>query len=202
MSNPHQVTRDFERELCAYTGAPYAVAVNSCTAALRLCFDWLHYTQGPKTLSIPRRTYPSVAWQALQAGHLVEYHDAKWTTWYTCMGSYIVDAAHHFAPGMYSIVPGQSACISFHAQKPLGLEQGGAILHDSEAADAFYRMARFDGRREGVPVARDTFEIPVRYRHHCYMNPSTAALGLQRLYALTSHDRNYPDVSALRQGAV
>lgn len=201
MSNPHFVTQLFETELCAYTGAPFAVAVNSCTAALRLCFDWLHYTRGVQQLSIPRRTYVSVPWQALQAGHAVGYHDSQWSKWYAIGGSYIIDGAHWFERDMCRSVPGHPVCVSFHAQKPLGLEQGGAILHDDREADSFYRLARFDGRTEGVPVAQDTFEIPVRYRHHCYMNPSTAALGMQRLYALMHHDTNYADVSALPQEA-
>ena len=38
--NPHGVTKDFEKALCAYTGAPYAVAVTSCTMALLLAVAW------------------------------------------------------------------------------------------------------------------------------------------------------------------
>lgn len=201
MFNPHEVTKQFESLLCEYTGARFAVAVNSCTSALRLCFDWLHYTRGPQSLTLPRLTYVSVPWQALQAGHEVRYNDSKWTKWYAVMGSYIIDGAHWFERDMMHMpwTTPSMVCLSFHAQKPLGLEQGGAILHDDADADAFFRMARFDGRRVGVPVAQDTFEIPVRYRHHCYLNPSTAALGVQRLYALMHHDTNYADVSALNQ---
>lgn len=197
--NPHQPTLDFEAALCTYTGARFAVAVNSCTMALRLAFDWLHYTRGPQSITMPKRTYVSVPWQALNAGHAVGYSDLAWTGWYQMRN--IIDAAHYFERNMMQRHDWflHHVCLSFHAQKPLGLEQGGAILHDDTEADAFFRMARFDGRRVGVPVAKDTFEIPVRYRHHCYMNPSTAALGVQRLYALMHHDTNYADVSALSQ---
>lgn len=197
--SPHTVTQQFESLLCDFTGARFAVAVNSCTSALRLCFDWLHYKRGPQTLTLPRRTYVSVPWQAIQAGHSLQYSDLAWKGWYQ-MGR-IFDAAHYFERNMIQRHDWArcQVCLSFHAQKPLGLEQGGAILHDDAEADAFFRMARFDGRRAGVPVAKDTFEMPVRYRHHCYMNPSTAALGVQRLYALMHHDTNYADVSALNQ---
>lgn len=198
--NPHTVTQQFEYLLCDFTGARFAVAVNSCTSALRLCFDWLSYRNGPCKIIMPKRTYVSVPWQAHQAGHSIEYVDYDWKGWYQ-MGR-IIDAAHYFERNMMQRHdwPNPSyVCLSFHAQKPLGLEQGGAILHDDAEADAFFRMARFDGRRAGVPVASDTFEIPVRYRHHCYINPSTAALGVQRLYALMHHDSNYADVSALNQ---
>lgn len=34
--NPFQVVKDFERALCEYTGAPYAVTTTSCTMALLL----------------------------------------------------------------------------------------------------------------------------------------------------------------------
>lgn len=198
MSNPHQPTRDFEALLCTYTGARYAVAVNSCTMALRLCFDWLHNTKGPQTIAMPRRSYVSVPCQAVQAGHTIEWLDYQWTGWYQ-MG-HIIDAAHYLERNMmqrHSWPSPVYACISLHAQKPLGIEQGGVILHDDPEADAFFRMARFDGRREGVPVAQDTFELPVRYRHHCYLNPSTSALGVQRLYALMHHDTKYADLALL-----
>ena len=38
--NPHQVTKDFEEAVAQYTGAPYCVAVNSCTNALFLSLMW------------------------------------------------------------------------------------------------------------------------------------------------------------------
>ena len=50
--NPHQVTKDFEREIAAYCGSPYAVAVNSCTNALFLCLQWF----SQRYLSIQKHT--------------------------------------------------------------------------------------------------------------------------------------------------
>lgn len=40
MSDPYRVVKQFEAALCDYTGAPYAVAVNSCTMALLLACRW------------------------------------------------------------------------------------------------------------------------------------------------------------------
>ena len=68
--NPYQVTKDFEAALCEYTGAKYAVAVNSGTAAIllavRWCFDAIYCTMKDNwpwplgsTLEIPKRTYVS-----------------------------------------------------------------------------------------------------------------------------------------------
>lgn len=90
-------------------------------------------------------------------------------------------------------------CVSFHASKILGLEQGGAILHDDPEADAWFRRARFDGRTEGVAPKNDAFPM---LGWHCYMNPSTSAQGLLKLHSLPRcnpdlHNDQYPDLSML-----
>jgi dTDP-4-amino-4,6-dideoxygalactose transaminase len=193
MSNPHAVTLQFEALLCAYTGAPYATVVTSCTMALRLAFDLWRYQHGRTMVGLPKRTYVSVANEAINAGHVVYWEDYAWSRWYRVNGTPIIDGAHWFEHGMYSA--GDITCVSFHSQKPLGIEQGGAILHSDADAQAWYARARFDGRTPGVPVAQDLMDMPVRYRHHCYMSPSVAAIGVQRLYALMHHDKNYPDCS-------
>lgn len=202
---PHQVTRDFEAALCEYTGARYAVAVNSCTMALRLALDLVYAKRGSIKVGIPRRTYVSVPNVIEQAGHVVEWRDSAWDRpggpmTYMLAGTDIFDCARIFHRGMYSKVPaaavGDVLCVSFHAAKTLGIEQGGAILHDDADADIWYRQARFDGRTAGLHPKDDPLTMPVRYRHHCYMSPSTAALGLQRLYALMHHSNDYPDLSA------
>ena len=74
MTNPYQVTKDFERALCDYTGAPYAVAVNSCTAALQLCVEWFN----PAVVEIPRHTYCSVPMAIFNARSHVLWRDEQW----------------------------------------------------------------------------------------------------------------------------
>lgn len=198
MMKPHKVTEDFEQALCEYTGAKHACVVSSCTMAMRLAFDRTHYLRGPQALTLPSKTYISVANQALQAGHAVAFVDYPWSRCYRVEPTNIIDAAHWFAKDMYERHAGDIICISFHFAKPLGLEQGGAILHDNPEDDVWYREARFDGRRAGVPVAQDGFTMPARYRHHCYINPSTASIGLQRIYGMLYHDMNYADLSKVR----
>ena len=90
-------------------------------------------------------------------------------------------------------------CLSFHASKTLGIEQGGAILLDDPEANRWLRRARFDGRTEGIAPKDDLFD---EIGWHCYMNPSTAAQGLMKLavlpkqnYALPNDD--YPDLSTI-----
>ena len=90
-------------------------------------------------------------------------------------------------------------CLSFHASKTLGLEQGGAILHDNPQADVWFRRMRFDGRTEGVAPKDDNFR---EIGYHCYMNPSTAAQGILRLHSLPRHNAPlpndpYPDLSLM-----
>jgi dTDP-4-amino-4,6-dideoxygalactose transaminase len=90
-------------------------------------------------------------------------------------------------------------CVSFHWSKTLGIQQGGAILHDDPEADAWLRRARFDGRTEGVSPKLDSF---TQIGWHCYMSPEVAAEGLMRLSLLPKHNEplpndDYPDLSEM-----
>ena len=228
MVNPHQVTKDFELALCEYTGAPYAVAVNSCTAALLLAVAW-HLRNQARTesvwhtglrgefrghlcspIEIPKRTYISVPMSIIHAGGRPTFRDENWLGAYQLKPLPVWDSARLFTFGMYTrnaltaALPlgrgeGGMVCVSFHASKTLGLEQGGAILHDNPEADAWLRRARFDGRTEGVAPADDKFEM---VGWHAYLNPSTAAQGILRLHSLPRHNEplpndEYPDLSTM-----
>ncbi|MDZ4250398.1 MAG: DegT/DnrJ/EryC1/StrS family aminotransferase [Candidatus Nanopelagicales bacterium] len=205
--SPYKITADFEAALCEYTGAPFAVAVNSCTAALLLAVEWFTYKwvnlprdgigfrdQDWET-SIPEKTYCSVPQAISRAGARVFFREEQWRGAYQLKPLPIWDCARRFTSGMY--VPGQFQCVSFAASKILGAEQGGAILHDNAEADAWFRRMRFDGRTEGVDPLEDTFDL---IGHHCMMLPSVAATLLVRLYHLPKvnadlPEREYPDLS-------
>ena len=200
---PYDVTRRFEKALCEYTGAPFACAVNSCTAALLLACEWQWYGLEPTRIQewrrpyveIPRHTYISVPYAIIHAGGNVMWRDEEWRGVYQLKTLPIWDCARRFISGMYRA--GQFQCVSFAASKILGAEQGGAILHDNEAADAWFRRMRFDGRTEGVDPLEDTFDL---VGHHCIMIPSVAATLLVRLHHLPKHnedlpEREYPDLS-------
>jgi dTDP-4-amino-4,6-dideoxygalactose transaminase len=183
--------RDFEAALCEYTGALYTVTVNSCTAALFLSLVWWRKTHGPLTVKIPAHTYVSVPMVALQAGHSVRFVDVAWYGAYALTPTNIVDSA----PSLGDRGRGTFTCVSFHPRKPLGLSTGGgAILHDNDEADAWFRRMRFDGRTEGRAIADD----PVReLGWHCYMMPPAAAEGLQRLSVFrpgVQTQDEYPDL--------
>lgn len=206
MSNPYDVVRQFEAALCRYTGAPFAVTVNSCTMALLLAVACWRREIGPHVLgnaayrpkiSIPRRTYVSVPMSIIHAGCKPEFRDEDWFGMYRLEPTPIFDSARRFTSDMYP--SGTIMCVSFHWSKILGIQQGGAILHDNPHADAWLRRARFDGRREGVKPVNDHFDM---LGWHAYMSPEIAAEGLVRLSFLPKHNNDlpnddYPDLSQL-----
>ena len=190
---PYAVTRRFEDELCKYTGAPFAVAVNSCTAALLLSVQW--HRKAGKEVEIPRRTYVSVPCAIKLAGCDLTWRDEDWSGAYQLKPFPVWDSARRFTSNMY--IPGQFQCVSFAASKILGAEQGGAILHDNAEADVWFRKMRFDGRTEGVDPHDDKFTVTGL---HCLMIPSIAATLLVRLHHLPKHNEDmphydYPDLS-------
>ena len=186
--NQFQVVREFEKELCRYTGAKYAVTTNSCTMALLLACAWQKKQHGIHNVTVPAETYCSVPQSIIHAGHRVVFQYLIWEGEYQLEPLPVWDSARRFTSGMFR--PGQMQCLSFHASKTLGASQGGCILHDDEQADAWLRRARFDGRGEGIPAGEDDFDM---IGWHCYMSPDTAA---QLLWKLTSAEfkRDNPDL--------
>jgi dTDP-4-amino-4,6-dideoxygalactose transaminase len=191
--NAFQVVRDFEKAVADYTGAKYCVTVNSCTMALLLACKYLNVQE----VTIPKYTYVSVPMSIMHAGGRVKFDSHGWRGMYQLHPYQIWDAARRFTSGMYRA--GQYQCVSFHWSKVLGLQQGGAILHDNDDADQWFRKARFDGRTEGVAPKDDTFDT---LGYHCYLSPEVAALGLVRLSFLPKHNddlpnSDYPDLSKI-----
>ncbi len=180
--NPHQVTRDFEAAVAAYCGSRYAVAVNSCTAALLLCCAYHEVRE----VEIPKLTYVGVPQSILNAGGAVRFRDEDWEGAYRLEPYPIVDAARRFHFGMHQ--PGDYTCISLHVSKILGIDQGGVILHDSPDADPILRKLRFDGRTEGIHPRDDTFTRGF----HCYISPNVAAQALWKLSALPRYNADLP----------
>jgi len=161
-------------------------------------------------IEIPKRTYVSVPMSIIHAGGRPTFRDEDWRGAYQLKPLPVWDSARWFTSGMYnhgSLWPTDEApafhhgmvCLSFHWCKTLGIQQGGAILHDNPEADAWLRRARFDGRTEGVAPKDDIFTFA---GWHAYMSPETAAAGLVRLANLPRHNEplpndDYPDLSAL-----
>jgi len=170
----HEVTRAFERELCRYTGAPHAVALDNCTSALFLAL--MREDVRGRTVAIPARTYMSVPCAVIQAGGKVAFRPVEGGTItgpYRLGDTRVVDSALRFSAGMYT--PGDFVCVSFTGPyKHLKLGKGGAILTDDADADAWFRRSRFSGRRE-MSYHDDAFDM---LGWNFWMAPQIAALGL------------------------
>ena len=92
---PYDITDEFERQLADYTGAKYAVAVDSQSNALFLCLKrcanrvlWEFNPDendvparavrvGVQKVMIPSHTYPSVPCAVIHAGYKVEFEPNK-----------------------------------------------------------------------------------------------------------------------------
>lgn len=209
MKNAFGIVKDFENAVADYTGAPYCVAVNSCTNALFLALKFHNmfpYSEikGIQNIHIPKRTYLSVPMQIKYAGYEPRFRDKEWQGAYKLSPLPIWDAARRFTSKMWLNICDEApeefpfVCISFHWSKILGIQQGGAILHNHKEADKWFRQARFDGRTEGVKPKDDN---PIM-GYHMYMSPEIAAEGLVRLMHLPKNNPDlpndeYPDLSQM-----
>lgn len=172
--NAYTVVELFEQRVAAFTGAPYAVAVDSCTAALTLCCDYLKVGE----VTLPARTYCSVPMAVIHAGGTVRFEDRAWRGMYQLTPYPVYDAAKRFRRAMFRDMPHDPSswlyvCVSFHVRKHIPIGRGGMILTDDDKAAAYFRKARRDGRSDSGGVA--CAEVVGR---NCYMQPDHAARGL------------------------
>lgn len=97
--NAFDVVTQFEQVMAEYTGAKYAVAVDSCTAALFLGLRYHFETldELPPSVWIPRDTFVSVPMAAVHAGFSLEWREATYNWqqagWYWLLPVPVVDAA-------------------------------------------------------------------------------------------------------------
>ena len=186
-----EVVDAFEQAVARYTGAPYCVAVDSCTNALFLCLVYaLRDADDPIPLTLPPNIYPGVAMAARLAGCEIRWLDDQFN-WQDDGGFElsplnIWDYAKRFTCVMYKA--GTMQCVSFQASKLLPIGRGGAILHDNSDFDRWARRARNDGRQEGALCGTET-DFPIQ-GFHMYMTPPDAARGL---WLLTYYPEHMPD---------
>jgi len=177
----YKVVESFEREVATYAGAPYAVAVDSCTNALFLACKYL----GVEDVWIPARTYLSVPMSILHAGGRVHFEDREWRGAYQLKPYPIWDGAKRFRSGMYQ---GGLHCLSFHANKIIAIGKGGMVLTDDIDAVDWLKQARYEGRHQR-PYDEDRVDM---LGWNMYMTPEQAARGLT---LMASHllDTDPPD---------
>lgn len=170
--NPHQSTKDFERALCEYTGAPYAVAVNSCTMALLLAVAWHLQPRNIKRwcdgrnqrhvarpgrfgnevdihrdVQIPKRTYVSVPQSIIHAGGWPTFRDEAWIGAYQLWPLPVLDSARWLTAGMYEWI----------AEKVIGHQAGRAILGRGMVCVSFH-AAKSLGDTQGGAILLDDYD--------------------------------------------
>jgi dTDP-4-amino-4,6-dideoxygalactose transaminase len=202
----HKITEDFEKSLCDYTGAPYAIALDNMSNALFLALYYENYVVGrieTDTITIPSKTYPSVPCEIIHAGLKVNFEKVEGNTIkgaYQLKGSNVWDSALRFTADMY--IPKSHMCLSFTGPyKTLKLSKGGAIITDDYQAMLWFKRARFSGRRE-CSYHDDNFDM---LGWNFYMMPELAARGLlmmSQFYDLNGNKKQiddlelpYPDLS-------
>ncbi len=193
---PYDIVEALEKRVAEYAGAPYAVAVDSCTNALLLCLRFhLYEKNNKKTIVLPCRTYVGVAYAVINAGLKCSFENISWKGAYKLQGSRIVDSARRFRKNMY--MPMTLWCLSAHWSKHLKIGRGGFILTDDKYICEVLKKMRFDGRTAGVKPSEDIFSYP---GYHCYMLPEEAARGLMLMESMPDFNEDlpnddYPDLS-------
>jgi len=185
LHNPYKVVQMFEEEIAHYTGAPYAVSVNSCTNALFLACKWVGVEN--KEVITPKRTYLSPPQSIMQAGGKLVFEDRPWQGIYQLKPFPIYDAAKRLTSNMY--IPGSYMCLSFHIKKHLKIGKGGMILCDNEPAAEWFKARRYEGRSAGTPYHEDDIE---EGGWNMYMTPEQAVRGLM---LMQNYPKHVPDLS-------
>lgn len=170
--NAYSVVEQFEQRVAEFSGAPYAVAVESCTAAIFLSLMFCNVKDN--WIQCPAKTYVSVPMQILHAGAKIMWTDEAWTGIYRLKPYPVFDGAKRFRKDMYE---GGFHCLSFHVKKHLPIGRGGMILLNDNRAAEWLRRARYDGRR-GYPHHNEPVE---QMGWNLYMEPTAAARGLMLL---------------------
>jgi dTDP-4-amino-4,6-dideoxygalactose transaminase len=190
--NPYKIVQMFEEEVALYTGAPYAVSVDSCTNALFLTCKYLQVNE----VIIPSKTYLSVPMSIIHSGGKVIFDTTPktnhWVGIYQLKPYPIYDAAKRFTAGMY--IPGVFMCLSFHIKKRLGIGKGGVILTDDKEAAEWFKKARYEGRSEKY-YKEDSVET---LGWNMYMTPQEAAQGLALMQTLPEHNSDIDEVNGYR----
>ena len=169
--NPYKIVQMFEEEVSLYTGAPFAISVDSCTNALFLCCKYLNVDE----VTIPSKTYLSVPMSIINAGGNIVFDKTPktnhWVGIYQLKPYPIYDSAKRFTSNMY--IEGSLMCLSFHIKKNLGIGKGGMILTDNPNAAEWFKKARYEGRNE-VYYKEDNINS---IGWNMYMTPQEAAQG-------------------------
>lgn len=166
-----EVVTEFEKKIAEFFGAPYAVAVDSCTHAIELCLRYKNVNY----IFSPKRTYLSIPMLANKLGIELIWRDEDWQNYYQ-VHSNIIDAAIYWKKNGY--VKNTFMCLSFQYQKHLSIGRGGMILLDNENDALQLKKMSYDGRLPHIPWREQNIDT---IGYHYYMLPELACIGLNKL---------------------
>ena len=167
-----EVVKKFEEKVAKYFGAPYAVAVDSCTHGLELCLRYENINK----VTIPTHTYISVPFLAKKLNLKWDWKEEDWEDYYYLGDTNIIDAAVLWKENSY--IPDTYMCLSFQFKKHLNLSRGGMILLNNRKSYIDLKQMSHDGRDPDIPW-RDQNIKTIGY--HYYMTPEIAQLGIDKL---------------------
>lgn len=183
----------FENKIAEFFGAPYAIAVDSCTHGIELA---LRLTDA-KLITVPKRTYLSVPFLAEKLNIDRVWKDENWVDYYY-LTSTVIDAAVLWKPKSY--IPNTFMGISFQYQKHLSLGRGGILLCDNADDARELKKMSYDGRLPNIPWREQNISS---VGYHYYMTPETAQLGLDKLPAAILNEprqwtiNDWPDLTEM-----
>ena len=183
----------FEQELAEFTGAPYAIVLDSCTHAIELAFRVSDF----KYTAFPSKTYLSVL---MTMHHLEIQYKLTTDDWYDKLyyefqHTNILDCARYFEQNMF--IPNTIQCLSFGRTKPLEIGRGGCILTDDKVLAERLNRMRYDGRdifKYKRWIEQNMFEVG----YHYYLRPEECIIGINKLTNRDFTEQklsffNYPD---------
>ena len=192
-----EIIKKFEDKIADFFGSKFAVAVDSCTHGIELCFKHTKETK----INVPKRTYLSVPFLAEKMNLQRKWRDEEWEDYYILNygNKKIIDAAVLWRKDSY--LPNTFMCISFQYQKHLSLGRGGVILLDNEDDYLTLKKMSYDGRLPNIPWRDQDIET---VGYHYYMTPETAKLGLDKLESAINTEpkkwvvTDWPDLTQMK----
>ncbi|OFV83735.1 MAG: hypothetical protein A2W26_03610 [Acidobacteria bacterium RBG_16_64_8] len=201
----------FEADLCAVTGARYAVCVASGTVALELAYAAIG---GPVEFHCPTVTFMATVNAAQWVGERTHFYDNTLgdnTLGYTPSGLVVTvslggdvrecgiihDAAHSLG-ATPTLLPGMTLCatLSFHPAKHVACGEGGAVL--TESPDLARRIHMY--RDHGCTI-EDGHRTQQVLGTNGRMSELAAALGRSQLRRLAENVARRREISALYDDA-
>jgi dTDP-4-amino-4,6-dideoxygalactose transaminase len=183
---------EFETELAAFTGAPYAIMTDCCTHAIELC---LRHEQ-VEHCEFPAFTYLSVAMTMHKLDISYRLLNQTWTGEYRFDATNIWDSARRLEPNMYR--KGMMQCLSFGYGKPLQIGRGGAILLDNKEAYDSIIQQRYDGRDLTITPWGSQKTFRVGYHYKPTIEEAVIGLALLKKYQQQPQKPKYIEYPDLR----